>query len=167
MLSFKILRGGSCLKHEDLETITYCTKLPRDIYKTYLRSFHQKYNVILKFSRFFDFFLIFFRIKSKIMFGQIWPLKLWNRGLTLMNFIFSVFLNFIWAYFRKNQSTFFSKNDYSKSALKFGKKCTAILRNAKKCPLKNFGPILKLNLGDDWFVSQNSAIEIKNVHCKS
>ena len=67
-----------------------------------------------KFSRFFDFFLsIFSELTQKILFVEIWPKKLQDIGLTWANFMFSVSLAFVWAYFRKNQSTFFFGNFFT------------------------------------------------------
>jgi hypothetical protein len=44
------------------------------------------------------------------------------------------------------------------SASKFGKNATAILQNATRCTLKNFGPLLKINLGGDRFLSQKLSV---------
>jgi hypothetical protein len=54
------------------------------------------------------------------------------------------------------EAHFFLKNHIFNSASKFRKNATAILQNATRCTLKKFGPILKLNLGGDRFLSQKS-----------
>jgi hypothetical protein len=66
--------------------------------------------------------------------------------------------------FEKIEALFFSefffendpKNHIFKSASKYGNNATETLQNATRCNLKNFGPILKLNLGGDMFLSQKS-----------
>ena len=82
--------------------------------------------------------------------------------------MFSVSLAFVWAYIRKNRRTFFFEifwleKSYFQVWMEIQvKRFPAILRNATRCALNNFGPIFKLNLGGDRFLSLKSWKSTKN-----